>query len=181
MTKPEKPNGKNADENYAVGYGKPPAHTRFKKGQSGNPKGRPKGVRNFATDVRETLKAPVRVTRNGRPKSVSTQEAMLLRLREQALSGNARSLDRYLQLAQKYNSEELTAEAGVSDGDAQLLEVYKARLQRGAIAANGGAVPQEDEGQTNARSNEGDQQQQAEGESIKPPAGVPAPDVDDKS
>ena len=32
--------------NYEVGYGKPPAETRFKKGQSGNPRGRPKGSRN---------------------------------------------------------------------------------------------------------------------------------------
>ena len=32
-----------------VGYRKPPVHTRFKPGQSGNPKGRPKGPRNLAT------------------------------------------------------------------------------------------------------------------------------------
>src|SRR5215204_6823239 len=31
---------------YAVGYGKPPAHSRFTPGRSGNPKGRPKGARN---------------------------------------------------------------------------------------------------------------------------------------
>jgi hypothetical protein len=34
---------------YNVGYGKPPVQTRFRKGQSGNPKGRGKGSRNFAT------------------------------------------------------------------------------------------------------------------------------------
>ena len=37
------------DDDYAVGYKKPPLHTRFKKGQSGNPRGRPKGSKNFST------------------------------------------------------------------------------------------------------------------------------------
>ena len=37
------------DEAYAVGWGKPPRHTRFKKGQSGNPKGRPPGSKNMNT------------------------------------------------------------------------------------------------------------------------------------
>jgi hypothetical protein len=38
-----------------VGYGRPPEHTRFRKGHSGNPKGRPKGTRNLLTDVQEEL------------------------------------------------------------------------------------------------------------------------------
>ena len=44
------------DESDKVGYGKPPLHSRFTRGQSGNPKGRPKGVRNFKTDVRPRWK-----------------------------------------------------------------------------------------------------------------------------
>ena len=78
-------------DDYDVGYGKPPVHSRFKPGQSGNSKGRPKGVRNFKTDVQATLKAPVRVTRGGKPRNVSTQAAMLLRLREKALGGDNRA------------------------------------------------------------------------------------------
>ena len=80
---------------------------RFKSGQSGYPKGRPKGVRNFKTDVKATLKAPVKLTRDGKPRKVSTQEAMLLRLREKALSGDPRARSAVYRLAQTYNNEEL--------------------------------------------------------------------------
>ena len=55
-------------------------------------------MRNFRTDVQATLKTPVKVTREGKPRKVSTQEAALLRLREKALGGDARALDRLLGL-----------------------------------------------------------------------------------
>ena len=121
---------------YEVGYGKPPKHTRFTPGQSGNPKGRPKGTRNFKTDLKATLKAPVKVTRDGKPRKVSTQEAMLLRLREKALAGDARALDRLISLAQTYNNEELTAASGMSADDTMLLELFKSRVKSGMVDAH---------------------------------------------
>ncbi len=90
-------------KDYEVGYGKPPKEGRFKKGQSGNPKGRPKGHRNFKTDLLDTLKAPVQLKDKGRPRTVSTQQAALLRLREKALGGDARALDRLIDLARLHN------------------------------------------------------------------------------
>ncbi len=118
---------------YEVGYGKPPKHTQFNKDQSGNPKGRPKGSRNFSTDVKDTLKEPVRLTKGGKRKTVSTQHATLLRLREKALSGDARALDRMIELARTYNDEEIAEEAAkLSLNDAELLEAYEERLLRRA-------------------------------------------------
>ena len=64
------------ERKYAVGYRKPPTHSRFKKGKSGNPKGRPKGSRNFSTDVKATLEESIRVTSHGKAKTVSTQELL---------------------------------------------------------------------------------------------------------
>lgn len=119
---------------YKIGYGKPPRHSRFKPGQSGNPKGRPKGVRNFKTDVKATLEAPVKVTREGHPHKISTQEAMLLRLREKALSGDSRALDRLILLAQAYNEDELVASVGWSAEDVRLLRIYNKRVLSGAAA-----------------------------------------------
>lgn len=120
-------------DQYDVGYGKPPKHTQWKPGRSGNPKGRPKGSRNFKTDVKDTLKEPVRLTKNGKPKTVSTQAATLMRLREKALQGDQRALDRLIELAKTYNDEELaedTVQVGRTDAD--ILAAYDARLLRSA-------------------------------------------------
>jgi hypothetical protein len=130
MRKRKQPSGDGA---YEVGYGKPPEHTRFAPGRSGNPNGRPKGTRNFATDLKATLKAPVRITRDGKPRRVSTQEAMLLRLREKALAGDARALDRLISLAQAHNNEELTALSRLSTEDTAVLELFESRVKSGLV------------------------------------------------
>jgi len=144
IRRPQNGGGNGPERDYEVGRGKPPLHSRFKPGQSGNPKGRPKGVRNFKTDVQATLEAPVKVTRDGKPRKLSTQAAALLRLREKALGGDARALDRLLGLAQAYNNEELIAAAGLSADDAMLLDIYKSRVLSGA--AGGSAPPKKSEG-----------------------------------
>lgn len=58
-------------DDYTVGYGKPPRHTRFQKGQSGNPRGRPKGARGLKADLRAELSERVRVTENGRTRRLT--------------------------------------------------------------------------------------------------------------
>jgi hypothetical protein len=118
---------------YEVGYGKPPKHSRFKPGGCGNPNGRPKGASHIKTDVRNTLKTPVTVTLNGRQRKVSTQQAILLRLREKALTGDRHAIDRMLQLARDYTPEELAAAtAALSTDDLNALAVYQARVLSGA-------------------------------------------------
>lgn len=134
MNDSKKQRSKADASDYEVGYGKPPRHSRFKRGQSGNPKGRPKGVRNFKTDLRATLDAPVKLTREGKPRKVSTQEAMLLRLREKALRGDGRSLDRLILLAQAYNDDELAASVDLSAEDAKVLRIYRRRVLSGTAA-----------------------------------------------
>jgi hypothetical protein len=85
-------------EQEAVGYGRPPRHSRFKKGQSGNAKGRPRGKRNMASLVGDVLAQKVTITVNGKRKRVSSETAMLLRLREMALGGDMRALAMLLSL-----------------------------------------------------------------------------------
>jgi hypothetical protein len=113
---------------YTVGYGKPPTHSQFRPGQSGNPAGRRKGVRNLMTDVKRTLRVPVKVKEGGRTRKISTQEGALMRLREKALQGDARALDRVIELAIRFNNEPGEIGAALSPDDRAILAVYAAEI-----------------------------------------------------
>jgi hypothetical protein len=99
---------KNRD--YEVGYRKPPKHTRYPKGHSGNPKGRPRGSKNLGTLVREELNAAVEVREHGRTRKISKQKAMIKQLVNRAVSGNPRAIELLLKIP--YIQKDL-AEAGI--------------------------------------------------------------------
>lgn len=126
------------DTGYAVGYGKPPVHSRFQPGQSGNPSGRRKGVRNLMTDVKHTLLAPIRVKEGGRMRKRTTQQGALMVLREKALQGDTRALDRLLELASRFNND--AAEGGVAQAlsadDQAILADYAAECTAGGRTAD---------------------------------------------
>jgi len=65
---------------YEVGYGRPPLATRFKPGQSGNARGRPKGDKNLSTLTREKLQAKVAVREGGRERRMSKGEIGVTKL-----------------------------------------------------------------------------------------------------
>jgi hypothetical protein len=75
-----------------VGYGRPPKQTRFQKGQSGNPRGRPKGALNLATILDRTLQEPVVITEHGQKKTITKFEAAVKQLVNKSASGEARAM-----------------------------------------------------------------------------------------
>jgi hypothetical protein len=87
--------------NDTVGYKRPPRHTRFRPGQSGNPRGRPKGGRNLATDLGEELAERIRIREGKRNLRVSKQRALLKALVATALKGDTRAAGIILQLLAK--------------------------------------------------------------------------------
>lgn len=60
---------------YEVGRGKPPVHTRFQAGASGNPKGRPKGMRNASTVILEAMRQKIAVNEGGRRRQITKLQA----------------------------------------------------------------------------------------------------------
>lgn len=96
------------DDRERVGYKKPPKHGRFKPGQSGNPKGRPKGARNrtFARAERslrtllleEANRQHIVHDSKGRKSTLSTSELVLRSLVRDAVNGNQRARRLYLEL-----------------------------------------------------------------------------------
>ncbi len=85
-------------EKSAVGYRSPPKATRFKAGQSGNPKGRPKGSLNLAGDLTAELGEQITVREGGRSRRVSKQRALIKSLMAKALQGDVRATTAVLAL-----------------------------------------------------------------------------------
>jgi hypothetical protein len=112
MAKQEKnPSRRKPQVEYEVGYGKPPKGTQFKKGQSGNPKGR-RPAKSIETRTREFMRyalEEVVAEKDGRP--LSALEATFLSARNNVLkSGKLLDLERLFDLAERYNVLSPTAE-----------------------------------------------------------------------
>ena len=90
----------NNKKGYNIGYGKPPAATQFKKGQSGNPKGRPKGSIDMTAKLRAALNERVMVSEDGRRKKITKVDAMFKQLANKAAAGDTRALKLAFDLAQ---------------------------------------------------------------------------------
>ncbi|MCC8971770.1 DUF5681 domain-containing protein [Bradyrhizobium brasilense] len=121
-------NSKRRQSNADVGYGKPPKHTRFKPGQSGNPNGRPKGVRNFKTDVCEALQTPAKVSKNGRVNKMTTQRAGLETLCIKALKGDPRALEQLLRLGERHDEPKPAVDVPIEASDQAILDAYFRRM-----------------------------------------------------
>jgi hypothetical protein len=83
-------------DSYEVGYGKPPKHTRFEKGVSGNPKGRPKVIPDFAATFLREAETRITINENGRPVRVSKRGVIVKQLINNAMKGKTSDVRLYL-------------------------------------------------------------------------------------
>jgi hypothetical protein len=83
--------GHSSDAVDAVGYGRPPTRTQFKRGQSGNPRGRRKGRRNVRTVVEETLNQRITIREGDRTRSLTKLELTVLTMVTAAAKGNSKA------------------------------------------------------------------------------------------
>ena len=117
-----------------VGYCRPPVEHQFKSGQSGNPKGRPKGSRNFAKIVSELLSRRIRTKINGETQRILPTEALVQVVLRKALNG-----DRHAWVTvfgwideTEASKERRDAVRSIDEKDAEILRRMKERyLERG--------------------------------------------------
>lgn len=120
--------GTNDRPQYEIGYKKPPHDTRFKPGQSGNPKGRPKRVTTLAETLEKELLAQVTmVEEGGKRRKISKLEAILKQHINNAAKGDLKAAALVLSLLR-------AQPAGASDNLDALLEIFRAKHDRNTAA-----------------------------------------------
>jgi len=113
---------------YEVGYGKPPTHTRFLPGQSGNPKGRPKGSLNLAAALNRALKEKITVVENGRRKSLTKLDVAIKGLVNRAVTGDAKAMQQMLALGPLVGIDTNPTPTTLDANDAALMADILARF-----------------------------------------------------
>ena len=98
---------------YSVGYGKPPLIRRFKSGQSGNRRGRPRESKNRKTIVREIAYEMHTLVEDGQRRRRSTLELMLLAFRNQAATGKVRAFRAFQKYLAKFEPQDTNSNLGV--------------------------------------------------------------------
>jgi hypothetical protein len=114
----------NSEQNGG-GHGRPPKHGQFKKGQSGNPKGRPKKVFSFKADLAAELQQKLVLTENGKERHITKQRAFIMTLTAAAIKKDIRAVNALLACMRYFGvgSEEQAAET-VDIDDLDILENY---------------------------------------------------------
>ena len=119
----------NAD--YEVGYGRPPRHSQFKPGHSGNPRGRLRGQVNFKTALKEALGQKVTIHEGDRSRKISKLAAIIQVTFNKALKGDPRALVAFLQFVRAAGlieeQTELPTSGTVRANDEALIEAFLKR------------------------------------------------------
>ena len=140
--------------NGSVGYGRPPVAKQFKPGQSGNPRGRKKGVKNVATILNGALYRPVKIRIAGRVRTLPKIEAIVEVMLSKALAGDIAAVSKIIELAHKLGGFEFLANSASFSANREseslealkrLLDLHEAAPLEAPELSNGTPEPNSDQ------------------------------------
>jgi hypothetical protein len=119
------------ERDYEVGYGKPPRHTRFEPGRSGNPRGRPPGAKNMKTLLSKALNELVVVTEPGGRRKVSKREAIVTQLVNRSAKADYKAIQILLGMLRDVegNTDAHSPDAAFTEADQQIIQRIRSRLR----------------------------------------------------
>lgn len=110
---------------YEIGYRRPPVSGRFNKGHSGNPRGRPKGSRNFLKILEQELQQSIVVTENGKKKTITRMQAMVKRMVAGAMQGDQKQLLTLVEILRRTGQfEQIDVDSLLPDNYESILATY---------------------------------------------------------
>jgi len=119
------------ERDYEVGYGKPPRHTRFEPGRSGNPRGRPPSAKNIKTLLSKALNELVVVTEPGGRRKVSKREAIVTQLVKRSAKGDYKAIQILLGMLRDIegDTDAHSSDAAFTEADQQIIQRIRSRLR----------------------------------------------------
>ena len=113
------------NRDYEVGYGRPPKHSQFQPGKSGNPDGRQKKSKELNSLFRTELDKTIVVTEDGREKRITKREAVITQVVNRAIKGDVKPLQ--IVIAYLQNNREIEPFVSTEADDAELLRAMSHR------------------------------------------------------
>ena len=113
-----------------VGRGNPPKHTQFRKGTSGNPKGRPRGSKNLTTYLMEAARDQVTATVGGKARRISKIQATAMQLATKAAGGDQGAIAKFLDWMDEIETRAAAAKPSEFPLSAPDIEVLRAMYER---------------------------------------------------
>jgi hypothetical protein len=113
-----------------VGRGNPPKHTQFRKGTTGNPKGRPKGSKNLSTYLMEAARDQVSATVGGKTRKISKIQATAMQLATKAAGGDQAAMGKLLDWIDEIETRAAAVKPSQFPLSAPDIEVLRAAYER---------------------------------------------------
>ena len=143
-------------EGYKVGFAKPPESTQFRKGASGNPKGRPKGSKGMASILTKVGRERIPVIIRGKTRLITKYEAYIMQLSNRAANGDlkaGRDLMTALRLFPE-PEEPIAPSAFLTERDEAVLQNIRTRIRNSDPEPDTEDVPQTNDGVSESQEGE---------------------------